>query len=453
VVGARNWSYNGSNLFDPAATEPSGWLYGTANPQLVNPLNNGTGNYAPQAGSPLIGAGLLTFNGWSAPTLDFNKAARTGSPTIGAIQINSGAGSPPVASFTFAPSIPGAGSPVTFTDTSSNTPNSFSWDFGDGSTSTQASPQHTYAASGTFIVSHTVANTFGSNTATQSITIAGGGGTGGGGGTTPGTAVDLFALFNTRYPCSANLLWVDSGSGNDSNPGTQAAPKQSFQAAINAAGAGTRIRLRAGNYNQGDFNGKNGSAANWIQVVGDAGAVINCNGDGDGGVKLRSCTFIAIYGCEIRGLNQSGGNQYETGVILQGGGHSVAVWNCHIHDISSHAFACIGAARFDVCYNRCHHLARWNTYQTSAISSIGMPNIGAAWPDGYMNHIVGNIIDAVWEDGSIAGTSQYGLTDGNGMIFDYSSGYAGRTLARTTSSSAPVGAASTPWAPITLTPT
>jgi PKD repeat protein len=47
---------------------------------------------------------------------------------------------------------------VTFTDQSTNSPNTWTWDFGDGGTSALASPVHTYAASGTYQACLTAAN-------------------------------------------------------------------------------------------------------------------------------------------------------------------------------------------------------------------------------------------------------------------------------------------------------
>ena len=41
------------------------------------------------------------------------------------------------------------------------------WDFGDGATSTQKDPVHTYTAAGTYTVKLTVTNVAGSNTATK----------------------------------------------------------------------------------------------------------------------------------------------------------------------------------------------------------------------------------------------------------------------------------------------
>jgi PKD repeat protein len=47
------------------------------------------------------------------------------------------------------------------------------WDFGDGSTSTEQNPVHTYAEDGTYVVTLTVSNHLGSSTATSEITVSG----------------------------------------------------------------------------------------------------------------------------------------------------------------------------------------------------------------------------------------------------------------------------------------
>ena len=56
---------------------------------------------------------------------------------------------------------------VNFTDQSSNNPTSWSWDFGDGGSSTQKNPSHTYNSAGTFTVKLTATNSCGSNTKTR----------------------------------------------------------------------------------------------------------------------------------------------------------------------------------------------------------------------------------------------------------------------------------------------
>ena len=74
----------------------------------------------------------------------------------------------PVASFTRTPTVAVAQPPLTvnFTDTTSNTPTSWLWNFGDGATSTMQSPAHIYTTAGLFAVSLTATNAVGTNTVT-----------------------------------------------------------------------------------------------------------------------------------------------------------------------------------------------------------------------------------------------------------------------------------------------
>jgi len=62
---------------------------------------------------------------------------------------------------------------VAFTDLSENNPDRWSWEFGDGGTSSEQSPTHTYTANGTYTVNLTVTNAVGtdSETKTNYITV------------------------------------------------------------------------------------------------------------------------------------------------------------------------------------------------------------------------------------------------------------------------------------------
>ncbi|OON65626.1 GEVED domain-containing protein [Hymenobacter sp. CRA2] len=62
--------------------------------------------------------------------------------------------------------------PVTFSDQSQNAPTGWLWDFGDGTTSTQQNPTHTYAASGVYTVSLRASNAYGSTATTKQAYIA-----------------------------------------------------------------------------------------------------------------------------------------------------------------------------------------------------------------------------------------------------------------------------------------
>ena len=57
-----------------------------------------------------------------------------------------------------------AGATVTFTDQSANDPTSWAWNFGDGNTSTDQNPTHTYATAGTYTVTLVATNDSGEDT-------------------------------------------------------------------------------------------------------------------------------------------------------------------------------------------------------------------------------------------------------------------------------------------------
>ncbi len=77
-------------------------------------------------------------------------------------------GEAPVASFNL--QYLGAGV-AAFTDNSTNEPTSWLWDFGDGNTSTEQNPRHTYTANGDYTVCLTVSNEFGTDSTCQVISI------------------------------------------------------------------------------------------------------------------------------------------------------------------------------------------------------------------------------------------------------------------------------------------
>jgi len=75
----------------------------------------------------------------------------------------------PVANFSVSPTSGNAPLNVSFTDTSTGMPTSWSWSFGDGTpSSTEPNPVHTYSKAGRYTVSLTVRNSAGSNTVRKS---------------------------------------------------------------------------------------------------------------------------------------------------------------------------------------------------------------------------------------------------------------------------------------------
>ncbi|HPR28621.1 MAG TPA: PKD domain-containing protein [Chitinophagales bacterium] len=74
----------------------------------------------------------------------------------------------PVADFTYTIT----GLAVELTDISSNAPDTWSWNFGDGTTSADQDPSHTYAAAGTYNICLTVTNAVGGDTECKSVSTA-----------------------------------------------------------------------------------------------------------------------------------------------------------------------------------------------------------------------------------------------------------------------------------------
>ena len=79
--------------------------------------------------------------------------------------------SPPAASFTASTTEICVGESVSFNDFSTGSPTSWSWDFGDGATSTAQSPTHTYSSAGQYTIALTVSNAEGSDTDQQNALV------------------------------------------------------------------------------------------------------------------------------------------------------------------------------------------------------------------------------------------------------------------------------------------
>jgi len=79
---------------------------------------------------------------------------------------------PPVAQFSGVPTSGEESVDVQFTNLSSGTIDTYSWNFGDGGTSAEENPSHTYTTPGNYTVSLTVSSVFGSDTETKTSYIS-----------------------------------------------------------------------------------------------------------------------------------------------------------------------------------------------------------------------------------------------------------------------------------------
>ncbi|HUO84296.1 MAG TPA: PKD domain-containing protein, partial [Thermoanaerobaculia bacterium] len=78
----------------------------------------------------------------------------------------------PVAAFDVSASTITAGQTVSFSDRSSGSPTSWTWSFGDGGSSSQQHPSHTYTSAGTFTATLTARNSAGSSTTSRIVTVS-----------------------------------------------------------------------------------------------------------------------------------------------------------------------------------------------------------------------------------------------------------------------------------------
>ncbi len=151
-------------------------------------------------------------------------------------------GSPPAADFTFQSS----GLNVAFLDASTGSPTSWSWDFGDGSSSTAQNPRHTYAAAGTYNVTLTVANSAGSSSKTKLVTVSQ--------GDPPvadfafqATGLSVaFADQSTGNPTSWSWDFGDGSKSTQQNPSHTYAKAGTYAVVLtasNAAGSGSKTKL------------------------------------------------------------------------------------------------------------------------------------------------------------------------------------------------------------------
>jgi PKD repeat protein len=76
--------------------------------------------------------------------------------------------------FTYSPTSPVAGQAMQFTDTSTGSPASWQWNFGDGTTSTAQNPSHTFALAGFYTATLTVTNISGSSSAIRPVSVVSG---------------------------------------------------------------------------------------------------------------------------------------------------------------------------------------------------------------------------------------------------------------------------------------
>jgi PKD repeat protein len=109
----------------------------------------------------------LTAGTYTVTLTVSNSAGTSSSTKTQSVTVSTSA---PLTAFSFARAANNA--TVAFTDNTIGVPTSWAWDFGDGNTSTQESPAHTYSTTGQYTVTLLAGNTYGSNLVSHTIYIS-----------------------------------------------------------------------------------------------------------------------------------------------------------------------------------------------------------------------------------------------------------------------------------------
>jgi len=266
-TGYNNYYNNGNPIPSAGIVDPNqetGATFG--NPNLANPTGSATTWQGwvdcyriTAASTALIDHGTSSAGNtpYPAVTSDIEGVSRPqgGGWDIGAFELVSGP-VPPVANFTGNPTSGYAPLAVAFTDTSTGSPTSWSWTFGDGGNSAAHNPSHTYNNVNSYTVGLTATNAQGSDTETKPnyITVS----------QQPSTSchvgsIDLVGKYKGSGPpsgrgyyaeatitahdqaCAAlegvtvNITWSGCVSGTDSGT-TNASGQVVFTSPVNASG-------------------------------------------------------------------------------------------------------------------------------------------------------------------------------------------------------------------------
>jgi PKD repeat protein len=142
------------SFFDTSTATPTSWSW-----------NFGDGGTSSQQDPVHTYSGPGTFTVTLSIGSPFGSIFRSKPITVTA------SGAPPSARFSWSPADPVEGVAVRFSDTSTGSPTSWSWQFGDGGTSSARSPEHTYTIPRTYMVSLTVSNASGTDTVSRNLTV------------------------------------------------------------------------------------------------------------------------------------------------------------------------------------------------------------------------------------------------------------------------------------------
>ena len=226
---------------DTSTNTPTSWLWNFGD-------GNATGSTLQNPSHLYTAAGTYSVNLTATNAGGSNSFVRTSYITVNAIPA-------PVASFTATPTTGVTGVVVQLTDTSTNSPTSWLWDFGDGNTTgnTLQNPSHKYTAAGTYTVRLTATNGGGSNMATRTnyitVTIPPPYAAFTGSPVTGNVPLTVsFTDNSNNTPTSWSWNFGDGGTSAVRNPSHQYTTAGTYSVTLTAANAGGSTTATRTNY-------------------------------------------------------------------------------------------------------------------------------------------------------------------------------------------------------------
>lgn len=108
--------------------------------------------------------------------------------------------------FSYSPSFPSVDETINFTDESTGSPLSWSWDFGDGSTSLDQNPSHSYSSNGTYTVTLEASDGAITDTTSKEVTVS-----------SISSSLNANFVYSPDYPSSDEVVHFTDKSTGDIN--------------------------------------------------------------------------------------------------------------------------------------------------------------------------------------------------------------------------------------------
>jgi Right handed beta helix region len=150
----------------------------------------------------------------------------------------------------------------------------------------------------------------------------------------------VFLVFASGASGQANTSFYVSTSGNDSNPGTQAAPWRTIQHAVDKARAGSSVNVHGGIYEElVSINGSGNSSEGFITIRSYPGetAILDATRftpSGRSGIlTIHSQSYVRVEGFEIRNFHTAEHRLTPLGISVIGAGSHIELLKNNVHHI------------------------------------------------------------------------------------------------------------------------